>query len=144
VHALRCGVAGCGVGEHVAGAVLVRVLRACACSDWVRLGGAGECVARRSDCSIVAHLLGVRRSHRPGILGAVGASLLTTCALDFLPLAPGRRADHISSSFPLFPHVGAGRVHSWYVVYPYYILICSSFPALAPGSSPQIALNRWS
>ena len=115
---LRCGVAGCGVGGCVAGALLVRVLRACACSDWVRLGGASECVARRSDCSIVVCLLGVRRSHRPDVLGAVGASLLTTCALDLLPLAPGRRADHISPSFPLFPHIGAGRVHSWYVVYP--------------------------
>ena len=53
------------------------------------MGGAGECVARRSDCSIVAHLLGVRRSHRPGILGTVGASLLAPAAVEVLVTAAG-------------------------------------------------------
>ena len=62
MHDLRCGAVGCGVGGHVAGAVFVRMLRACACSGWVRLGGAGECVARRPDCSIVVHPRGVRTS----------------------------------------------------------------------------------
>ena len=53
------------------------------------MGGASECVARRSDCSIVVCLLGVRRSHRPDVLGTVGASLLAPAAVEVLVTAAG-------------------------------------------------------
>jgi len=51
--------------------------------------GRGECVARRSDCSVAVHPRGVRRSHRPGILGTVGASLLAPAAVEVLVTAAG-------------------------------------------------------
>jgi hypothetical protein len=107
------------VGGHVAGAVLVRVLWACACSGWVRLGGAGECVARRSDCSIVVHLLGMRASVSLA-RRTRGSRCLAANYLRAGFLAAGTGA-------PSGPHFivistvstrRAGRVHSWYVLYP--------------------------
>ena len=82
------------------------------------MGGAGECVARRSDCSVAARLHGMRIVSKAR--HTRGSRYLAANYLRAGFLAAGAGAP----SGPHFIIVSivstrrAGRVHSWYVVYP--------------------------
>ena len=92
--------------------------RACACSDWVRLGGTGECVTRQSDCSVSVNLLGARIVSQARLARDSRCLAANYWRAGFLAAGAGAPSGPHFIVVSIVSTRRAGRVHSWYVVYP--------------------------